>query len=286
MVAYAKKQRKQPKPKPKNNSKTNFKYKCNNKPNVSVKHKESNNIKSQHIYNNNTEANTIDLIIDSNDPHTIDTLDTTTYNNHTLYLPSSSLSQISNTDINNTKIITHNYPNHTAHNKHIDNNNHIDNTNHNTNNTNHNTNHTNHNTKHTKHNTNHTKHNKHNTKLQKKRIPKTLRRDIWEKIHGPNLAKGKCYVKWCNRILDKMDFQAGHNIPESKGGTIAATNLFPICNECNQAMGDRYTIDEWSNMDFMSCVNDDFKNYMSVQEWNKITAFVRHVVTHYPHILD
>lgn len=141
-------------------------------------------------------------------------------------------------------------------------------------------------TQHNKHMIHHDNLKIYNKKNQKKRIPKTLRRDVWEKVHGPTLAKGKCYVKWCTRILDKMEFQAGHNIPESKGGTIDVHNLYPICAECNQAMGDRYTIDEWSNLAFMIHVNDDFKNNITIQEWDKISEFVRHIITNYPHILE
>ncbi len=38
----------------------------------------------------------------------------------------------------------------------------------------------------------------------------------------------------------------GHNIPESKGGKTTINNLIPICGDCNRSMGDRYTIDEFS----------------------------------------
>lgn len=120
---------------------------------------------------------------------------------------------------------------------------------------------------------------------RKKRIPKTVRREVWEKVHGSHAAKGKCYVSWCPRILDKMDFQAGHNIPESKGGTIDLDNLFPICNDCNQGMGDRFTIDEWSDMAFMTHVRDDFINYMPINEWEKVGQFVRRIVKLHPSIL-
>lgn len=119
---------------------------------------------------------------------------------------------------------------------------------------------------------------------RKQRIPKTIRRDVWEKVHGEHNAKGKCYVKWCPRILDKMEFQAGHNIPESKGGTIQLDNLFPICGECNQGMGDRYTIDEWSNMDFVYQIREDFKDHMSINEYNKAIDIARYIVSKNPHL--
>lgn len=125
-----------------------------------------------------------------------------------------------------------------------------------------------------------------NRNRRKKSIPKTVRRKVWEKVHGEHKAKGKCYVKWCQRILDKMDFQAGHNIPESKGGSIHITNLFPICGDCNQGMGDRFTIDEWSDMAFMDSIHEDFQEHISIKEWERMGDFVRKFVKLYPNILD
>ena len=45
-----------------------------------------------------------------------------------------------------------------------------------------------------------------------------------------------------------FDFESGHNIPESKGGTLNIDNLRPICAKCNRSMGDDYTIDEFSRI--------------------------------------
>jgi hypothetical protein len=56
----------------------------------------------------------------------------------------------------------------------------------------------------------------------------------------------KCSVDWCKNPINAYNFQAGHNIPESKGGKTSVENLVPICDRCNSSMGDRYTIDEWN----------------------------------------
>ena len=46
-------------------------------------------------------------------------------------------------------------------------------------------------------------------------------------------------------IMNVFDFHVGHDIPESKGGTLDLENLKPICSRCNQSMSDNYTIQEW-----------------------------------------
>ena len=48
-----------------------------------------------------------------------------------------------------------------------------------------------------------------------------------------------------------FEFEVGHNIPESKGGTLDLDNLRPICHQCNIGMGNQYTIDEWSDQKFL-----------------------------------
>jgi 5-methylcytosine-specific restriction endonuclease McrA len=57
-------------------------------------------------------------------------------------------------------------------------------------------------------------------------------------------------VSWCHRLLSCFDFEVGHNIPESKGGTLDLDNLYPICHQCNTGMGNQYTILDWSNRRF------------------------------------
>ena len=79
---------------------------------------------------------------------------------------------------------------------------------------------------------------------RKETIPKALREQVWLEINGEKY-KNKCYIPWCNNIMTVFDFHVGHDIPESKGGTLTIDNLKPICARCNLSMGDRYTIQEW-----------------------------------------
>lgn len=81
-------------------------------------------------------------------------------------------------------------------------------------------------------------------KKRKAKIPAAVQEAIWITKMG-RVFEGKCLTTWCPNIITVFDFHAGHNIPESKGGSIDPENLFPICARCNLSMGDRYTFQEW-----------------------------------------
>ena len=81
----------------------------------------------------------------------------------------------------------------------------------------------------------------------KEPIPKRIRELVWTTHNGETFSN-KCYVSWCNNKLNVFNFQVGHDIPESKGGTIDIDNLKPICGNCNLSMGNKYTITEWSKL--------------------------------------
>ena len=79
---------------------------------------------------------------------------------------------------------------------------------------------------------------------KKATVPRAIREQCWLNIIGKKYET-KCYVKWCNNTMNVFDFHVGHDIPESKGGTLDLENLKPICARCNQSMSDNYTIQEW-----------------------------------------
>ncbi len=80
---------------------------------------------------------------------------------------------------------------------------------------------------------------------RKKKITGALREAVWIKTMG-RVFEGKCPVTWCPNTITVFDFQSGHNIPESKGGSTTLPNLIAICARCNFSMGNQYTIDEWN----------------------------------------
>ena len=82
---------------------------------------------------------------------------------------------------------------------------------------------------------------------QKEAIPKRIREMVWNTYNGESY-NSKCYVAWCNNYINVFNYQVGHDIPESKGGTMNIENLRPICGNCNQSMGNKYTIQEWSKL--------------------------------------
>jgi hypothetical protein len=86
------------------------------------------------------------------------------------------------------------------------------------------------------------------TKPYKKgKIPKALREALWLKHCGKSFEV-KCRTTWCQNVITAYDFQAGHNVPESRGGATTLENLVPICSRCNLSMGSQYTFDEWCKL--------------------------------------
>ena len=82
------------------------------------------------------------------------------------------------------------------------------------------------------------------THHKKDKIPKALREQVWITYLG-NRFSTKCTISWCKNRINAFDFHVGHNIPESKGGTLEISNLRPICARCNLSMSDNYSINEW-----------------------------------------
>ena len=82
-------------------------------------------------------------------------------------------------------------------------------------------------------------------KKRKDTIPKALKNAIWLEYCG-EVYNHKCLVTWCKNEITPFNFEAGHNIPESKGGATTLDNLRPICKSCNVSMSNRYSIDEFS----------------------------------------
>ena len=77
------------------------------------------------------------------------------------------------------------------------------------------------------------------------KVPSSLKHNVWTTYIGEKFD-GKCGVTWCNNRITPFTFEAGHNVPFSKGGATTIDNLRPICSDCNKSMGNRYTIDEFS----------------------------------------
>ena len=70
---------------------------------------------------------------------------------------------------------------------------------------------------------------------RKQNIPKAVREQCWLTTVGKKY-ECKCYIPWCNNTMTVFDFHVGHDIPESKGGTLDIQNLKAICSRCNQSM--------------------------------------------------
>ena len=81
--------------------------------------------------------------------------------------------------------------------------------------------------------------------MRKKHIPASLREQTWLNYCGTNFHH-KCHVTWCTHMMNVFNFEVGHDIPESRGGSLDLSNLRPICSKCNRSMGDEFTIQQFS----------------------------------------
>ena len=84
-------------------------------------------------------------------------------------------------------------------------------------------------------------------KKRKATIPRAVREQVWVKNFGKIFSRS-CYIDWCTNEINVWDFHVGHDKPESAGGTLAVSNLKPICARCNLSMSDNYTIAQWNEL--------------------------------------
>jgi hypothetical protein len=71
--------------------------------------------------------------------------------------------------------------------------------------------------------------------LKRSSIPKARRDQLWIKHFGTSYS-GQCLI--CEKEFTIVDnWEAGHVVPSSKGGSDNLDNLRPICRDCNRSMG-------------------------------------------------
>jgi hypothetical protein len=109
-----------------------------------------------------------------------------------------------------------------------------------------------------------------NKKTSKKSIPSAIRQQVWLTYNGKKYETD-CYVSWCKNKITCFNFHVGHDIPESKAGTLHISNLRPICSNCNLSMGNKYSIKEWN------ATQDKPWNWTSLP-WKAITSTTTVVV--------
>lgn len=71
--------------------------------------------------------------------------------------------------------------------------------------------------------------------MTNKKIPATVRQDVWDNYIGEDIGKIKCPL--CQRTeIRPLQFHCAHVIARSKGGSDDLSNLRPICSSCNSSM--------------------------------------------------
>ena len=69
---------------------------------------------------------------------------------------------------------------------------------------------------------------------KRKPVPGALKKECW-RIKFSNSSNGNCEV--CLKVIDALDFEAGHIISCYNGGEDTKENLVPVCKDCNRSMG-------------------------------------------------
>lgn len=75
-------------------------------------------------------------------------------------------------------------------------------------------------------------------KKSKQKIPKAVRKAVWEKVFGTTVSTGLCQCCFSTKITI-WDFESCHIKAEACGGETTITNLIPGCGLCNRSAGKR-----------------------------------------------
>jgi len=70
----------------------------------------------------------------------------------------------------------------------------------------------------------------------RRRLPKRVRYDVWDRYIGANKTRGRCYV-YSGHEVTYHTFHVGHVRSVARGGSDALSNLRVICACCNSSMG-------------------------------------------------
>jgi len=69
----------------------------------------------------------------------------------------------------------------------------------------------------------------------KKKIPKKIKNDSWDKYIGKQFGESLCLC-CTHSVICQKEFTAGHVRSEFNGGIITVNNIIPICSACNLSM--------------------------------------------------
>ena len=83
-------------------------------------------------------------------------------------------------------------------------------------------------------------HENNNTKNKKRRkaLSEAVRNAVWNEWIGIEMGVGPCHC--CGRQISQQDYECGHMVAASRGGSDFPENLRPLCRACNRSMRDEH----------------------------------------------
>jgi 5-methylcytosine-specific restriction endonuclease McrA len=73
-------------------------------------------------------------------------------------------------------------------------------------------------------------------KKRRKQLPKATRVAVWNTYIGEGKGESPCFVG-CGNTIYWSNYECGHVVASSMGGSDEINNLRPICSNCNKSMG-------------------------------------------------
>lgn len=76
---------------------------------------------------------------------------------------------------------------------------------------------------------------------KRRSLPKAVRNMVWNTYIGKEHGMGECHC--CKGAVSQQEFECGHVLAASKGGSNEVGNLRVLCHACNSSMGNMHMDD-------------------------------------------
>lgn len=85
---------------------------------------------------------------------------------------------------------------------------------------------------------------------QRRSLSKAVRNAVWNEWIGLEKGVGPCHC--CGRQISQQDYECGHVVAASRGGSDFPDNLRPLCRACNRSMRDEHMYEFQARVGFFA----------------------------------